>query len=62
MILAHRQGDREAATRAVANALDLQGDIKQQFEDDAGVIDFEHLNDSAFDNLRLQVAAALLSR
>jgi hypothetical protein len=59
--LARQKGwDREAVERAVAEALDLSEDVRRQYEDDAGAISFDRIDDAQLDKLRLRVAAALV--
>ena len=60
-LLARRKGwDREAVSRAVAGALDLSEESRRQYEEDAGSIRFDRIDDPQLDQLRLRVAAALL--
>jgi len=63
MMLARKHGwDREAVSRAVASAAKLSGGIEQRSEEDAGVVSFQQATDTALDQLRLRVAAALVAK
>jgi hypothetical protein len=60
ILLAQKRGwDRDAVTRAVAEALDLSGEIRQSFEEDAGTVRFNRVKDAQLEDLRLRVARAL---
>src|SRR5262245_20488440 len=60
MLLAKKKGwDREAVTRAIAQAANPAGGITQQSDEDAGAISFRNTSDAELDQLRLRVAAAL---
>jgi len=62
-LLARQKGwDREAVSRAVAGALDLSGEARRQYEEDAGTIRFDRVDDARLDQLRLRVAAAMVGR
>ncbi|HUS05737.1 MAG TPA: hypothetical protein VMZ52_05560 [Bryobacteraceae bacterium] len=59
-LLAHKKGwDREAVERAVAGSLDLSEEVGRQYEEDAGAIRFDRIDNTQIDQLRLRVAAAL---
>jgi hypothetical protein len=63
VLLAGKKGwDREAVSRAVAGALDLAGEIRQRFEEDAGAISFQQVKNAELDQLRSRVARALLEQ
>jgi hypothetical protein len=62
-LLARKLGwGREAVARAIGGALDLSEGVRRSFEEDAGAISFDRVQDSELDRLRLRLAAALLAR
>lgn len=62
-LLARKLGwGREAVARAIGGALDLSEEVRRRFEEDAGALSFDRLEDSQLDRLRLRLAAALLAK
>jgi hypothetical protein len=60
LLLARKKGwDREAVTRAIAAAAQLEVGIAQQSEEDAGAVTFRGAGDRDFERLLGRVAAAL---
>ena len=51
---------RDGVTKAVAEALDFTGNFQQNFDEDAGAIDYRKIEDNALDTLRLRVYRAML--
>ena len=63
ILLGRKMGwDREAVQRAVAGALDLSEDVRLQYEEDAGGIRFNRIDDAQLDQVRLRIAAALTAK
>ncbi len=62
-LLARKKGwDRDAVEHAVAGAMDLSEQVRSQYEEDAGAIRFDRIDDAQIDRLRLRVAAALTAK
>jgi hypothetical protein len=60
-LLARKKGwDREAVAHAIAGSLDLSEDTRRQYEEDAGAIRFDQIEDQQLDQLRQRVATALV--
>jgi len=63
ILLAHKVGwDRDAVTHAVSKALDLSGEVRMGYEEDAGTIRFLNVKDADMDAIRLRVARAITAR
>lgn len=63
VLLANQPGwGREAVVRAVGDALDLSGQVRQTDSEDAGTIGFDKVSDDQMEIMKMRVVKALLQR
>jgi hypothetical protein len=62
LLAARRDWDRDAVREAVSGALDLSGEARTEWDEDAGIIAFRNVKDAQLDQVRLRVARAIAGR
>jgi hypothetical protein len=61
ILLAQQRGwDRDAVTHAVSETLNLETEVRMEWEEDAGTISFQKVKNADMEDLRLRVVQALL--